>query len=277
MRADGAFSMRLATWNINGIVRRLPLLLDWLARAKPDVVAMQETKASDAEFPAAALADAGYGAVSVGQRPWNGVALLARDADPVVVRRALPGNPADTHARYLEAAIGGVLFASIYLPNGNPQPGPKFAYKLACFERLIAHAAALEASGHPVVLAGDFNVVPTDRDIYDATGSYRDNALLQPAPRDAYQRLLGQGWIDAIRACHPDATVYTFWDYLRNRWPRNAGMRIDHLLLSPSLAGRLRGAGVDRDERGREGASDHAPVWAELAASGRRRASRSSA
>ena len=257
--------MKIATWNINGVVRRLPLLLDWLSRAKPDVVALQETKATDAEFPTAALAGAGYGAVTVGQRPWNGVALLARDADPVVVRRALPGDPADTQARYLEAAIGGVLFASIYLPNGNPQPGPKFAYKLAWFERLIAHAAALEASGHPVVLLGDFNVVPTDRDIYDATTSYRDNALLQPAPRDAYARLLRQGWTDAIRARHPEATIYTFWDYLRNRWPRDAGMRIDHLLLSPSIAGRLREAEVDRDERGRKGASDLAPVWAGLA------------
>ena len=258
--------MKVATWNINGVVRRLPLLLDWLARAAPDVVALQETKATAAEFPTAALAAAGYGAVTVGQRPWNGVALLARDAEPVVVRRALPGDAADTQARYLEAAIGGVLFASIYLPNGNPQPGPKFAYKLAWFERLIAHAATLSASGHPVVLAGDFNVVPTDRDVYDATGSYRDNALLQPAPRAAYARLLGQGWTDALRTRHPDAEIYTFWDYLRNRWPRNAGMRIDHLLLSGSIASRLRDAGVDRDERGRDGASDHAPVWMTLEA-----------
>jgi exodeoxyribonuclease-3 len=257
--------MRLATWNINGVVRRLPLLVDWLSRAKPDVVALQETKATDAEFPKAALAAAGYGAITVGQRPWNGVALLARGTEPIMVRRALPGDPGDTQARYVEAAIEGILFASIYLPNGNPQPGPKFAYKLAWFERLIEHAATLQASGHPVVLAGDFNVVPTDRDIYPTT-SYRDNALLQPEPREAYRRLLQQGWTDAIRSLHPEATIYTFWDYLRNRWPRNAGLRIDHLLLSESIASRLREAEVDRDERGREGASDHAPVWARLAA-----------
>jgi exodeoxyribonuclease-3 len=258
-------SMRIATWNINGIVRRLPLLLDWLARTRPDAVALQETKATAAEFPFAALAEAGYGAVTVGQRPWNGVALLARGADPVEVRRALPGDAADTQARYVEAAIGGVLVASIYLPNGNPQPGPKFDYKLAWFERLIAHAESLRASGHPVVLAGDFNVVPTERDVY-ATTSYRDNALLQPAPRAAFARLLAGGWTDAIRAIHPDETVYTFWDYLRNRWPRDAGLRIDHLLLSEGVAARLRDAGVDRDERGREGASDHAPAWAVVAA-----------
>ena len=258
--------MKVATWNINGVVRRLPLLLDWLSRTAPDVVALQETKATDAEFPKAALAEAGYGSISVGQRPWNGVALLARGAEPIPVRRALPGDAADTQARYVEAAIDGILFASIYLPNGNPQPGPKFAYKLAWFERLIAHAESLQASGHPVALLGDFNVVPTDADIYDATGSYRDNALLQREPRAAYARLLGQGWTDAIRALHPEAGIYTFWDYLRNRWPRNAGMRIDHLLLSASLAGRLREAGVDRDERGRAGASDHAPAWARLAA-----------
>ena len=257
--------MRLATWNINGVVRRLPLLVDWLSRAKPDVLALQETKATDAEFPKAALAAAGYGAITVGQRPWNGVALLARGTEPIMVRRALPGDPGDTQARYVEAAIEGILFASIYLPNGNPQPGPKFAYKLAWFERLIEHAATLQASGHPVVLAGDFNVVTTDRDIYPTT-SYRDNALLQPEPREAWVRLLQQGWADAVRARHPEATIYTFWDYLRNRWPRNAGLRIDHLLLSESIASRLREAEVDRDERGREGASDHAPVWARLAA-----------
>ena len=257
--------MKIATWNINNLKRRLPLLLEWLAEAKPDAVALQETKVTDADFPRAALEAAGYGSLGAGQRTWNGVALLARGAEPVAVRRSLPGDPADGQARYLEAAIGGVLVASLYLPNGNPQPGPKFAYKMAWFERLIAHAASLQASGHPVLLAGDFNVVPTDRDIYPTT-SYRDNALLQPEPREAYARLLQQAWTDAIRARHPEATIYTFWDYLRNRWPRNAGMRIDHVLLSASLAPRLREAGVDRDERGREGASDHAPAWARLAA-----------
>ena len=257
--------MKIATWNINNLKRRLPLVLEWLAEAKPDAVALQETKVTDAEFPHAALEAAGYGSLAAGQRTWNGVALLARDAEPVAVRRSLPGDPADAQARYLEAAIGGVLVASIYLPNGNPQPGPKFAYKMAWFERLIAHAAALQASGHPVVLAGDYNVVPTDADVYKTT-SYRDNALLQPEPRDAYRRLLAQGWTDAIRKVHPTGPVYTFWDYLRNRWPRDAGLRIDHLLLSKGLAKRLADAGVDREVRGRDDASDHAPVWIRLRA-----------
>jgi exodeoxyribonuclease-3 len=256
--------LKIATWNINGINRRLPLLLGWLGEARPDVVALQETRASDAEFPRKALAAAGYGSLAVGQRTWNGVALLARDAEPIAVRRALPGAPEDRQARYVEAAVRGVLIASIYLPNGNPQPGPKFAYKLAWFERLIEHAATLQATGHPVVLAGDYNVVPTDADIYPTT-SYRDNALLQPAARAAWQRLLAQGWIDAIRARHPQARVYTFWDYLRNRWPRDAGLRIDHLLLSAATAARFEDAGVDRDVRGRDNASDHAPAWIRLA------------
>jgi exodeoxyribonuclease-3 len=255
--------MKIATWNINNLKRRLPLLLEWLAESKPDVVALQETKVTDAAFPHAALEAAGYGSLAAGQRTWNGVALLARDAEPVPVRRSLPGDAGDVQARYLEAAIGGVLVASIYLPNGNPQPGPKFAYKLAWFERLIAHAAELQASGHPVVLAGDYNVVPTDADVYPTT-SYRDNALLQPEPRAAYRRLLEQGWTDAIRAIHPTGPVYTFWDYLRQRWPRDAGLRIDHLLLSKSVARRLADAGVDREVRGRPDASDHAPVWIRL-------------
>ena len=256
--------MKVATWNINGVVRRLPLLLDWLARARPDVVALQETKATDAEFPQAALAAAGYGAITVGQRPWNGVALLARGAEPIAVRRALPGDAGDTQARYLEAAIGGVLFASIYLPNGNPQPGPKFAYKLAWFERLIAHAAALQASGHPVVLAGDFNVVPTNADIYNAW-LWRFDAVLQPETRASYERLLAQGWIDATRHLHPAERVYTFW-VNDSAFRRNAGFRMDFLLLAPALAARLTRAEVDLGERGRERASDHAPVWIELGA-----------
>ena len=255
--------LRVVTWNINGVVRRLPLLLDWLASTRPDIVALQETKVVDADFPTDALADAGYGSLCVGQRTWNGVALLARDAQPIAVRRALPGDADDRQARYVEAAIDGILVASLYLPNGNPQPGPKFDYKLAWFERLIAYAATLVDNGLPVALIGDYNVVPTAADIYPTT-SFRDNALLQPAPRAAYQRLLAQGWTDALRARHPDARVYTFWDYLRNRWPRDAGLRIDHLLLSAPLAERLVEAGVDRDERGREGASDHAPTWITL-------------
>ena len=261
--APAASLLKIATWNINGVNRRLPLLLEWLAEAAPDVVALQELKASDAEFPRAALEQAGYGAVWCGQRTWNGVAILARGAEPIVSRRALPGDAADSQARYIEAAVEGVLVTSIYLPNGNPQPGPKFAYKLAWFERLLAHAEALAASGHPVVLAGDYNVVPTDADIY-ATRSWLDNALLQPEPRDALRRLLAQGWTDAIRALHPEARIYTFWDRLRNGWPRDAGLRIDHLLLSPSIRSRLVAAGVDRELRGREHASDHAPAWIEL-------------
>ena len=257
--------MKIATWNINGVNRRLPLLLEWLAEQRPDIVALQEIKTVDGDFPVAALEAAGYGSSCVGQRTWNGVALLARDAQPIEVRRALPGDPADRQARYLEAAIGGVLVASIYLPNGNPQPGPKFAYKLAWFERLIAHAATLWASDVPVALIGDFNVVPTEMDIY-RTDSYRDNALLQEDARAAWRRLLDQGWTDAIRATHPSDRVYTFWDYLRNRWPRDAGLRIDHLLLSAPLAKRLKEAGVDREVRGRDGASDHAPAWIRLAA-----------
>ncbi|HEY2188441.1 MAG TPA: exodeoxyribonuclease III [Caldimonas sp.] len=255
--------MKIATWNINGVNRRLPLLLEWLAEARPDVVALQELKAADGEFPRAAIEAAGYGAAWRGQRTWNGVAMLARGAVPVVSRRELPGDPADLHARYIEAAVAGVLVASIYLPNGNPQPGPKFDYKLAWFERLLGHARALADSGHPVVLAGDYNVVPTDADIY-ATRSWLNNALLQPSPRAAYRRLLEQGWLDAIRALYPDERIYTFWDYLRNGWPRDAGLRIDHLLLSESIQPRLVAAGVDKHVRGRDNASDHAPAWIEL-------------
>jgi len=257
--------MRLATWNINGVVRRLPLLVDWLSRAKPDVVALQETKATDAEFPKAALAAAGYGAITVGQRPWNGVALLARGTEPIMVRRALPGDPGDTQARYVEAAIEGILFASIYLPNGNPQPGPKFAYKLAWFERLAAHAASLIESDGPVVLAGDYNVVATDEvgDIYSPR-SYLNDALLQPETRSAYRSLLGQGWTDSIHHLHPGQPIYTYWDYFRNRFARDAGLRIDHLLLNPPAFSRLRSAGVDKYLRARDKPSDHAPTWIEL-------------
>ena len=253
--------MKLATWNINDVVKRLPLLIDWLAEARPDIVALQETKATDDAFPRAALEAAGYGALIAGSRPWNGVALLARGAEPVEIRRSLPGDAADTQCRYLEAAAAGVIVTSIYLPNGNPRPGPKFAYKLAWFERLIAHAEVLMSSGHRVVLAGDFNVVPTDADIY-SPATWLDNALLQPEPRSAFARLLAQGWTDTLRQRHPEERIYTFWDYRRNRWARDAGLRIDHLLASPAMAERLRDAGVDRDLRGKEGASDHAPAWA---------------
>ena len=255
--------MKIATFNINNVNRRLENLLGWLEAARPDVVCLQELKAADNQFPRSAIASAGYGAVWRGQRTWNGVALLARDADPVLTRDALPGDPADGQARYIEAAVEGILIASLYAPNGNPQPGPKFDYKLAWSERLIAHAAELFATGLPVVLAGDYNIVPEPRDIYP-TKSYDKNALVQPESRAVFERLLDQGWVDAIRKIHPDETVYTFWDYMRNRWPRNAGLRLDHLLLSKPLVRRLVDAGVDRDVRGAEHASDHAPAWIEL-------------
>ena len=255
--------MRIATFNINNVNKRLDNLLAWLAATRPDVVCLQELKAPDHLFPLAAINAAGYGAVWVGQPSWNGVAILAKAVDPIVTRSALPGDAGDTQSRYIEAAVGGILVASIYLPNGNPQPGPKFAYKLAWFERLIAHAATLTASAAPVILAGDYNVVPTDFDIYPSK-SWGKNALLQPQSRAAYRRLLDQGWTDALRSLHPDTPMFTFWDYMRDRWSRDAGMRLDHLLLSPSLAGRLRAAGVDRTARGATNASDHAPAWITL-------------
>jgi exodeoxyribonuclease-3 len=255
--------MKIATFNINNVNKRLTNLLDWLAAAEPDVVCLQELKATDKDFPRRAIEAAGYGAVWRGQSTWNGVAILARGTEPIATRVELPGDPADKQARYIEAAVNGVIVTSIYAPNGNPQPGPKFDYKLAWHERLNAHAAELFAAGVPVVLAGDYNVVPEPRDIY-ATKSYDDNALVQPESRAAFQRLLDQGWIDAIRKKHPKATVYTFWDYMRNRWQRDAGLRLDHLLLSKKAARRLKDAGVDRDVRGLDGASDHAPTWVDL-------------
>ncbi|MDB5561099.1 MAG: exonuclease [Hyphomicrobiales bacterium] len=255
--------MKVATFNINNVNRRLPNLLAWLGAAQPDVVCLQELKSTDKEFPRAAIEAAGYGAVWRGHSAWNGVAILARGAEPVLTRTALPGDPDDEHARYIEAAVNGVLIASLYAPNGNPQPGPKFQYKLAWTERLIVHAAELFATGLPVILAGDYNIVPEPRDIY-ATTSYKDNALVQPAPREQFRRLLAQGWVDAVRKVHRDEIVYTFWDYMRNRWPRNAGLRLDHLLLSKLVARRLVAAQVDLDVRGAEGASDHAPVMITL-------------
>jgi exodeoxyribonuclease-3 len=267
--------MKIATFNINDVNKRLGNLIGWLRAEKPDVVALQELKAADREFPKAAIEKAGYGAVWRGQKTWNGVAILARGCEPIVTRRELPGDRDDSQARYIEAAVNGVIVTSLYAPNGNPQPGPKFDYKLAWMERLLAHAKELYAAGVPVVLAGDYNVVPTDHDIY-AVRSYADDALLQPEPRAQFQKLLRQGWRDALRALHPDAAPYTYWSYLRNRWPRDAGLRIDHLLLSALAAKRLAAAGVDREVRGEAGASDHAPAWVELKEAGGGRSSRAS-
>jgi exodeoxyribonuclease-3 len=256
--------VKIATYNVNGLRGRLPRVLEWLERERPDVACLQELKGEDSVFPRAEIERAGYGAIWHGQRSWNGVAILARGAEPLESRRGLPGGGSeDTHSRYLEAAVQGVLVGCLYLPNGNPQPGAKFDYKLAWFERLIRHAKRLIASGSPVVLAGDYNVVPTDFDIYDPK-SWRKDALLQPESRACYERLLAQGWTDSLRATHPGQAIYTFWDYFRNHWQRNAGLRIDHLLLSPALAPKLLDAGVDRWVRGQPGASDHAPTWITL-------------
>jgi exodeoxyribonuclease III len=252
--------LKIATFNINNINKRLSNLTAWLQTAQPDVVCLQELKAEQRAFPASTLRDLGYCAVWLGERSWNGVAILTRDCSPVLTRSSLPGNPQDTQARYIEAAVNGVLIASLYLPNGNPQPGPKFDYKLAWLQRLIDHGEALINAGVPVVLAGDFNVVPTAQDIYP-TRSLDKNALVQPQSRQAYARLLAQGWTDALRKLQPEGPLWTFWDYERNRWPLDKGMRLDHLLLSPTACGRLLHGGVDRWVRGEENASDHAPAW----------------
>ena len=262
--------MKLATFNVNGIGSRLPHLLQWLEKEAPDIVCLQELKALDTKFPILDIRKAGYGAIWHGQRLWNGVAILARDAEPIEIRRGLPGNAADDQSRYLEAAVHGILVGCLYLPNGNPQPGPKFDYKLAWLERLIAHAAGLYANGHPVALAGDYNVVPTDFDIYNPRSWLKD-ALLQPESRERYRRLLAQGWVDALRERHPGARIYTFWDYFRQHWQRNSGLRIDHVLLNATLAPRLADAGVDTWVRGLDHASDHAPAWVTLDMAERKR------
>jgi len=255
--------VRLVTYNVNGIGARLPNLERWLRERQPDVVCLQELKAPQERFPQDAIRAAGYGAVWHGQKSWNGVAILARGAQPQELRRTLPGDGADTHSRYIEATVHGITVACLYLPNGNPAPGPKFDYKLAWLERLIAHAAGLARSPTPVVLAGDFNVIPTERDVYKPE-RWVDDALFRVETRAAYARLMQQGWTDALRTLHPDATIYTYWDYFRNAYGRDAGLRIDHLLLNAALAPRLAAAGVDRDVRGWERASDHAPTWIEL-------------
>src|SRR3954453_4898648 len=255
--------MKIATFNINNVNRRLPNLLRWLRAAKPDVVALQELKSTDEDFPVQAINKAGYRAVWRGQKSWNGVALLARNADPVLIRTELPGGRGDHEARYIEAAVNGIIITSIYLPNGNPQPGPKFDYKLAWLRRLKSHAAKFIKQEMPVVLAGDYNVAPTELDIYP-TRSWDKDALIQPKSRAAFKSLVDQGWVDPLRGLHPEKPIFTFWDSKRNRWARDAGLRLDHLLLSPAIAPRLATAGVDRSTRSEEGASDHAPAWAVL-------------
>lgn len=265
--------MRIATFNVNGVNGRLSVLTRWLAEAQPDIACLQELKASDEKFPAAAIQAAGYQAIWQGQRSWNGVAILARSRTPTETRRGLPGEPGDTQSRYIEAAVDGILVACLYVPNGNPVPGPKFDYKRRWFERLAAHAAELLATGLPVVLAGDFNVMPTELDVYKPERWVRD-ALFRPEIREAFHVLLAQGWTDAVRALHPGERIYTFWDYFRNAWARDAGLRLDHLLLSPAIVERLTAANVDRQVRGWEKASDHAPAWIELEDGGQSRARR---
>jgi exodeoxyribonuclease-3 len=262
--------MKIATYNVNGVNGRLPVLLRWLKQAKPDAVCLQELKAPQEKFPEQAIAGLGYEAVWHGQKSWNGVAILARGARPVETRRGLPGDPQDLHSRYIEAAVNGVLIGCLYLPNGNPAPGPKFDYKLDWFARLTRYAAKLQKSKNPVVLAGDYNVMPTELDVYKPE-SWADDALFRPEVRAAFAKLVKQGWTDAIRTLHPGERVYTFWDYFRNAWPRNAGLRIDHFLLNPAVARRLTAAGVDREVRGWDKSSDHAPAWIELAPVTRRR------
>jgi exodeoxyribonuclease-3 len=255
--------MRIATYNINGITARLPSLLDWLKETQPDIACLQELKTPDDRFPAAELKKAGYSAIWHGQKSWNGVAILARGTAPVEIRRGLPGDPDDSHSRYIEAKVGDLTIACLYLPNGNPAPGPKFDYKLMWFARLLVHAKKLLKSGAPVILAGDFNVMPTDLDVYKPE-NWIDDALFRPEVREGYRRLIAQGWTDAIRKKHPKERIYTFWKYWRNSFARDAGLRIDHLLLTPDLAKKLKAAGVDKATRGKPHSSDHAPAWIEL-------------
>jgi exodeoxyribonuclease-3 len=256
--------MRIATYNVNGVNGRLPVLLRWLKETTPDVVCLQELKAPEEKFPLEAIREAGYEAIWHGQKSWNGVAILSRVGAPKEVRRALPGDPEDIHSRYIEAEVNGIVVGCLYLPNGNPAPGPKFDYKLQWFDRLLAHGKELMASGKPVVLAGDYNVMPTELDVYKPERWVND-ALFRTEVRSAFHNLLSQGWTDAIRTLYPSETIYTFWDYFRNAYERNAGLRIDHFLLTSDLAKKLKGGGVDRDVRGWEKSSDHGPVWIELA------------
>jgi exodeoxyribonuclease-3 len=262
-RESQVYDMKIATFNVNNVNKRLDNVITWLRWSRPDVACLQELKCTAKDLPVGRITKAGYDAVWRGQNLWNGVAILGRGQEPVLTRAALPDDPTDSQMRYLEAAVGGVLIATLYAPNGNPQPGPKFDYKLAWMKRLLKHAAELVGLDAPVVLAGDFNVVPTEADIYPSK-SYANNALVQPEPRALFRKLLQQGWIDAIREIHPDEPMYTFWDYRRNRWERDAGLRLDHLLLNAKATSLLTDAGVDREVRGLEGASDHAPAWINL-------------
>ena len=255
--------MRIVTYNVNSVNARLPNLLRWLEETTPEVVCLQELKSTQENFPFAAIRDAGYGVIWHGQKSWNGVAIMARGSEPEEIRRVLPGDPDDVHSRYIEASIGGLVIGCLYLPNGNPAPGPKFEYKLRWLNRFLAHAAELLLSGAPVVLAGDYNIIPAEADVYKPE-RWTDDALFRIEVRAAFSHLLKHGWVDAMRALHPKAQIYTFWDYFRNAYGRDAGLRIDHLLVSPSIAPQLRAAGVDRIVRGWPKASDHAPAWIEL-------------
>jgi exodeoxyribonuclease III len=267
--------MRIATYNVNGIAGRLPVLLRWLKETQPNIVCLQELRAPDEKFPVEAIRKAGYSAIWHGQKSWNGVAILSRDAAPIETRRGLPGDPDDLHSRYLEAEVDGLTVGCIYLPNGNPAPGPKFDYKLAWFNRLIGYARTLIKSGRPILLCGDYNAVPTPLDAYKPERWVGD-AVFFPETREAYRKLLAQGWTDAVRETHPGEAIYTYWDYFRNAFARNAGIRMDHLLLSPTLEPRLKSAGVDREVRGWPKTSDHAPVWIELSGSEPKARARSS-
>ena len=256
-------TMRIATYNINGVKARLPRLLEWLEETQPDIACLQEVKSQDEGFPAAEFERAGYGAIWHGQKAFNGVAILARGTQPVEAQRTLPGDAQDEHARYIEADVFGIRVASIYLPNGNPQPGPKFDYKLGWMRRLQLRAADLLAAEIPAILAGDYNVIPRPHDIWSAS-ALLDDALRQPESIAAYRTLLAQGWTDALATHYPQGGIWTFWDFQAGAWPRDHGFRIDHLLLSPVVADRLVSCGVDKEHRGREKASDHAPTWIEL-------------
>lgn len=256
-------TMKIATYNVNGVNGRLKVLLKWLEEATPDIVCLQELKAPQDKFPIKEINDAGYSAIWHGQKQWNGVAILARNMDIEEVTRILPGDDEDVQSRYLEALINGIVIGCLYLPNGNPAPGPKLEYKLKWFEHLADRAATLLSLKVPVILIGDYNVMPTELDVYKPE-KWVNDALFRPEVRKAFKDIVAQGWTDAIRTLYPDEKIYTFWDYFRNAYERNAGLRIDHFLLSPQIAKKLLSGGVDRHVRGWEKTSDHAPVWIEI-------------